>query len=131
MEYNNIIEYLKENVDVISELVNECNGYNGSLGDYEWLEHDESFYNDYFTSKDEVARVVFYGSQYRYTDPYVRFNAYNNLETCNEWEREKDLIDGVEEIFDTWLELYRDNNVDSYDDKFKELVEKLESVNNG
>ena len=131
MEYNNIIEYLKENVNVISNLVNECNGCNGSLEDYEWLEHDEYFYDNYFTSKDEVARAVFYSSQYRYADPYVRFNAYNNLETCCEWEREKDLIDGVEYIFDTWLELYRDDNVDSYDDKFKELVEKLESVNNG
>ena len=132
MEYNNIIEYLKENVDVISELVSECNSWNSSLEDYEWLEHDEYFYDTYFSSKDEIARAVYYGGDgYRYTDPYIRFNAYGNLNTCTEWEREKDLIDGVEYIFDTWLELYRDNNVDSYDDEFKELVEKLESVNNG
>lgn len=132
MEYNNIIEYLKENVDVINDLVCECNSWNGSLEDYEWLDHNEYFYETYFKDKDEVARAVYYGGDnYRYTDPYIRFNAYGNLNTCCEWEREKDLIDGVEYIFDTWLELYRDNNVDSYDDEFKELVDKLESVNNG
>lgn len=122
-KYNNIIEYLKENVNVISDLVSECNSWNSSLEDYEWLEHDEYFYDTYFKDKDEVARAVYYGGDnYRYTDPYVRFNAYGNLNTCCEWEREKDLIDGVEYIFDTWLELYGDNNVDCYDDKFKELI---------
>ena len=131
MEYNNIIEYLKENVDVINGLISECNGYDGSLEDYKWYDHDEYFYDNFFTSKDEVARSVYYGDDYRYDDPYVRFNAYGNLKTCCEWEREQDVINGVEEIFDTWLELYRNNNVDSYDDEFKELVNKLESVNNG
>lgn len=130
MEYNNIIEYLKENADVINDLVCECNSWDGSLEYYHWYNHDEEFYDIFFQSKDEVARAVFYGGQYRYTDSYVRFNAYGNLETCCEWEQEKDLIDGVEEIFDTWLELYRDNNVGCYDDKFIELVKKLESVDN-
>ena len=40
------------------------------------------------------------------------------------FELEDDLKDNVEVIFDTWLELYKDNNVDTYDDDFKELVEK-------
>lgn len=132
MEYNNIIEYLKENVDTLDEICTECNCYDGSLEDYVWCNHDEDFYETYFKDKDEVARAVYYGgNEYRYTDPYVKFNAYGNLNTCDEWERDKYLTDGVEEIFDTWLELYRNNNVDSYDDKFKELVDKLESVNNG
>lgn len=126
-KYNIIIEYLKENVDVISELVSECNSWDGSLEDYYWYNHDEEFYDIFFQSKDEVARAVYYGGDnYRYMDSYVRFNAYGNLNTCCEWEREKDLIDGVEYIFDTWLELYKDDNVRCYDDKFIELVKKLE-----
>ena len=57
-------------------------------------------------------------------DDYVRFNAYGNLDSCSEFELEDELKDNAEEIFDTWLELYKDNNVDTYDDDFKELVEK-------
>lgn len=130
MKYNNMIEYLKEHVDVISELVSECNSWDSSLEDYEWFEHDDYFYDTYFKDKDEVARAVYYGGdRYRYTDPYIRFNAYGNLNTCCEWEREKDLIDGVEEIFDTWLGLYKENNVRCYDNDFIELIEKLESDN--
>jgi hypothetical protein len=33
----------------------------------------------------EVARAVFYGD-YRYNDEYVRFNAYGNLESADEWQ---------------------------------------------
>lgn len=129
MEYDNIIKYLKENVDVINDLACECNSWDGSLEYYHWYNHDEEFYDIFFPTKDEVARAVYYGgNSYRYTDPYARLNAYGNLETCNEWEQEKDLVDNVEEIFDTWLELYKENNVDCYDDNFIELVKKLGSV---
>lgn len=126
-KYNNIIEYLKENVDVINDLVYECHSWDDSLEDYYWYNHDEEFYDIFFQSKDEVARAVYYGGDnYRYDDLYVRFNVYGNLNTCCEWEREKDLIDSVEYIFDTWLGLYKNDNVGCYDDKFMELVKKLE-----
>ena len=130
MEYNNIIEYLKENIDTLDEICTECNCYDGSLEYYTWCNHDEDFYDIYFKDKDEVARAVYYGGDnYRYDDPYVKFNAYGNLNTCNEWERDKDLIDGVEEIFDTWFELYKGYSVDCSDEKFKELVRCFEYKN--
>lgn len=126
-KYNNMVEYLRGNIEVLSSLVQDCNSYNGSLEDFIWYEHDNYFYDDFFRDREEVARAVYYGGdRYNYCDPYVRFNAYGNLETCCDYEREKDLIDNVEEILDTWLDLYKDNNVDCYDDKFIELVKKLE-----
>ena len=122
-KYNDMVEYLKEHIDVLGSLAYDCNSYDGSLEDFIWYDHDEYFYDTYFKDKEEVARAVYYGGDnYRYTDPYIRFNAYGNLNTCCEWEREKDLIDGVEEILDTWLDLYGDNNVDTYDDNLKELI---------
>lgn len=48
----------------------------------------------------------------------VTFLSSKNEDWLCKWK------DNVEEIFDTWLELYKDNNVDTYDDDFKELVEK-------
>lgn len=120
-----LIEYLKENVDVIDSMVNECNSWDGSLESYKWYNHDEDFYETFFESRDEVARAVYYGGDsYRYMDSYVRFNAYGNLETCCEYDIERDLIDGVEEIFDTWLELYKNDNIDLYDDTFMTMVKE-------
>lgn len=121
-KYNDMVEYLKENVDVLDELVSECNSWDGSLDDYKWYEHDEYFYDDFFNDKQEIARAVYYASNYNYTDEYVKFNAYGNLQTCCEYEKEQDLKDGVEEILDNWLELYGDDDVDVSDDDFKELV---------
>lgn len=74
---------------------------------------------------DEAVRAVCYGD-YKYMDAYVRFNAYGNLTSASEWEVEKDLQEGAEEIFDTWYKLYQDKNVDTYDNNLKELLEEDE-----
>lgn len=126
-KYESIIEYLKNNVDTIKELVGECNSWDGSLEDYCYYENDEDFFQTFFYNKvNEAVRATYYGD-YNYMDDYVRFNAYGNLDSCSEYQLERELQDGVEEIFDRWLELYEDNNVDTYDDDFKELIENDES----
>ena len=134
-KYNDMVEYLKEHIGTIGDLVCECNGYDYGLEDYVWYEHDEYFYENFFNNKEEVARAVYYGGcRYNFTEPYVRFNAYGNLETCCEYEYDDMLKRNAEEILDKWLELYADNNVDTWDDEFKALVrtfyEEDEVVNN-
>jgi hypothetical protein len=119
----NMIEYLRNNIDTLKDLVNECNSWDGSLEDYVYYENDEYFFKDFFYNKvDEAVRAVCYGD-YNYTDEYVRFNAYGNLDSCSKYQLEDELQENVEEILDRWLELYSDNNVDVYDDDFKSLVE--------
>lgn len=123
VNYEDLIEYLKEHVDVLQDMVSEVNSYNGALEDYVWYENDEYFYEDFFNSKDEVARAVYYGgNDYNYMDAYVRFDAYGNLETTDEYNRERDLENGAEEILDEFLELYADNNVDTWDETFKGMI---------
>jgi len=123
VKYEDLIEYLKDNVDTLRDMASEVNSYNGALDNYCWYNHDEYFYEDFFTSKDEVARAVYYGgNDYNYMDEYVRFNAYGNLETANNWSIEQDLLDGAEEILDEFLELYSDNNVSTYDEAFKDMI---------
>lgn len=119
--YEDLIEYLKDNTDTLRDMVSEVNSYNGELEDYIWYDNDEYFYEDYFSSKDEVARAVFYGANdYNYNDNYVRFDAYGNLETTNYIE--DDMINGAEEILDAFLELYADNNVSMWDEEFKGMI---------
>jgi len=127
MKKETILEYLKENTDVIRDLVSECNSWDGSLEDYCYYENDEEFFNMFFEGRiDEAVRATYYGD-YKYTDKYVRFNGYGNLDSVNEYQLEDELQDRAEEIFDTWFELYQDNNVDTWDDELKEMIEELEA----
>ena len=127
-KYDKIIELLKENVNVIADMVIDCDSYNGKLSEYVWYNNDEDFYDMFFSNKQEVARAVFYGD-YRYCDDYVRFNAYGNLVTCCEYQRDAELVDNVGEILDDWYELWLSNDVsDLYNDEIMELIK--ESANN-
>ncbi len=118
-----IIKYLLEDLEIVKELVSECNSYDGSLEEYVYHVNDEEFFNIFFNNNpDEAVRATFYGD-YRYTDDYVQFNGYGNLVSVSEWQVEEELKNNVEEIFETWFELYGQNNVDTYNDGLKELLE--------
>ncbi|HHX67496.1 MAG TPA: hypothetical protein GX708_05495 [Gallicola sp.] len=119
-----ILEYLKENTDTLKELVSECNVYDGSLEDYYYWENGEEFFEIFYQNRvDEAVRAVCYGS-YEYMDDYVRIDVYGNLDSCSEYQLEKELQDNVEEIFDNWYELYQENNVSSGDNNLIEMVGK-------
>lgn len=123
VSYEDMINYLQDNVDTLEEMVNEVNSYNGCLEEYKWEVNDEEFYNIFFKDNMEVARAVYYGgNDYCYTDDYVRFDASGNLETRNDFEIRADLQDGASEILDEFLELYADNNVYTSDEVFKGMI---------
>lgn len=123
--YEILIEKLQENVDVIGEMVSDVNSYNGNLEEFYWCYNDEYFYETYFSSKEEVARAVYYGD-YNFCDDYVKFNAYGNLETCTDYDRSYELRDNVEEIFDEWYDLYihHDSFPELYNTEIMELIKK-------
>lgn len=59
-----------------------CNNYN--MDDYIY-ENDEEELQYMFSSIDEALRAACYGS-YNYTDPYVKFNAYGNLQSLTDMD---------------------------------------------
>lgn len=125
VKYEDLIEYLQNNTDTLRDMVSEVNSYNGCLEDYCYYDNDEWFYNDFFAdnNKMEIARATYYASNYNYTDDYIRFNVYGNLETINDYELDDLLKENASEILDEFLELYSDNNVDIYsDDEFKNMI---------
>lgn len=86
-----IIKYLLEDLEIVKELVSECNSYDGSLEEYVYHVNDEEFFNIFFYNKpDEAVRAAFYGD-YRYMDDYVQFNGYGNLVSVSEWQVEEEL----------------------------------------
>lgn len=123
VSYEDMINYLQDNVDTLQEMVNEVNSYNGALEEYRWEINDEEFYDIFFKDKMEVARAVYYGgNSYNYMEEYVRFDAYGNLETTDDYNMRRDLQDGASEILDEFLELYADNNVYTSDEVFKGMI---------
>ena len=120
----NLIEYLKENAttDELLEMTQSVNSYNGALDYLYYYENDEDFFETMFQTKDEVARAVCYGD-YNYTDDYVKFNAYGNLESVSEWELEEKLNEYKEEIIDEYLSAYEEDKEYFNDDVIKKIEE--------
>lgn len=107
---------LKESLTIeeLKEMLNDCNSYDGYFDDLMYQYNDDEFFDIYFKDKMEVARAVCYGS-YNYTDDYVKFNAYGNLESCDEWKVEEEIKEAQDEIIEHYLELYGDNCVSPSD----------------
>ena len=80
---------------------------------------DEEFFETYFSNPMDAARATFFGEIDSWSDEYIRFNGYGNLESMNEYEVSEKIDDYIDEIFDnpdTW-ELYIDNNDDDEDNE--------------
>ncbi|MGC6769517.1 hypothetical protein [Enterococcus sp. LJL51] len=58
---------------------------------------DESFYNERFTSPYEAARATFFG-RVHWSDEYIRFNGYGNLESLTERALEERKSDEIKSL---------------------------------
>ncbi len=102
-------------------LARDINGYDGSLDWLDYWENDEEFYDLFFKENPmELARAIYYGD-YNYMDDYIKFDAYGNLETANEFSLEHELRDSIDEIAEKLIEL-KDNLYLS--DELKELLQE-------
>ena len=110
----------------LRNMTQECNSWNGSLDHLEYYNFDDEFF-DMFENKMEVCRATCYGDV-NFTDEYIHFNAYGNLESISEWEYEKELEDYKEEILETFIELYQCNNVYCDGDLKDRIDEYLETI---
>ena len=119
----NIIEKLKEELTTneLKQMVSDVNSWNGYLEDLMYFDNGEYFFRDFFDGKvDDAVRAVCYGD-YEYMDDYVKFNAYGNLESCNEYEYEQEIEDNAEEI----IEAYIDEIDNMYDDELKSKIKNI------
>lgn len=75
------------------------------------LEHgnsDDMLYNfddEFFTmafgnNPIEAARATFFGKIQNWSDEYIRFNGYGNLESVNEFDVVEEVEDYIEDIYD-------------------------------
>lgn len=126
-------EELCENVsvDMLKDMVSECNSWNGSLEEYYMYSFDEEFFEMFFSGNIiEAVRATFFGSIDNWNDEYIYFNAYGNLESMSSYQYDNMLERNKEEIIETALELYEENHIEFYNDEIAELFdEHLEYLN--
>jgi len=67
----------EEAIELWNEYCNDSNDKNGRI-----YPNDEDFFKLFFTDVYEVVRVISFGD-YTFTDDYVYFNGYGNLQTFN------------------------------------------------
>lgn len=66
----------------------------------DWVPFDDEFFEIYFSDNpQEAARATYFGDIRNWNDPYIRFNAYGNLETTFRIDYEP----YDEEILEAWL----------------------------
>lgn len=119
-----VYKLIDEEISVrdLEYMVRECNSYDGSLEDYCYEINDEDFFNVHFTEPMEAVRAAYFG-EYKYSDDYVRFNAYGNLKSVSTWDFEQELKDGTDEIVERYTEMLEDNSVSEYEHLFEEVEE--------
>lgn len=66
----------------------------------DWQPNDDEFWEIYFDDNpQEAARATYFGDIRNWNDPYIRFNAYGNLETTYKIDYEP----YEDEILEEWL----------------------------
>lgn len=113
MTNKQILEDNRSNFELMRELVQECNSYDGSLEGYEAYDFDDDFFQTYFEGRpEEAARAVFFGNVQNWMDDYIRLNGYGNLETLSDYQYAKELEEGADEIITEALRLAEAGNID-------------------
>ena len=96
--------YFNANKTELFEIVSQINSYDSSLQHLDFLYmEDLDMYLDGLTPTD-IANKIFFGD-FNPNHKYFRFNGYENLESFDEWELNKELFDNINEIIERIIDL--------------------------
>ena len=105
MREEKIREYLLNNEETLLDVVSELNSWNGCLENLDFFENDEDFFNTFFDNPMEAIRATYYGD-YNYSDEYVKFNGYGNIDSYSEEEKNEEIKNNIDDIVDNLIEYY-------------------------
>lgn len=80
---------------------------------------DEEFFNTFFTNPMDAVRAAFFGKIDSWSDEYIKFNGYGNLESMDEYDVLEEIDNYLEEIFDnsdTWEDYIEDEEEEEEDE---------------
>ena len=101
----------KYTVEQLKEMVQEVNSWDGSLGDYDYMEIEQI--NELFHSVEplEILRMAHFG-EFDWNDDYFIVNDCGNLDSINEFEFEELLKDNQAEITERYNELIESGEIE-------------------
>lgn len=113
-------EYLQDMS--IDELVSRFNEYCQEVGYYDNMIYDftENFFEDNFSSAYEASRATYFGKISNWTDEYIKFNGYGNLESMSSWVARDEILEDSD--FMEWAFTSFDEFSLFNDDEFKESI---------
>lgn len=98
-EFNNLSS--NEKIAIYNEYCSEHGNSDNMLHDF-----DEEFFEMAFGNDPiEAAKATFFGDIQNWSDEYIRFNGYGNLESLSEYdavEEAEDHVDDIYEYEDVW-----------------------------
>ena len=117
-EFNNLSN--NEKIAIYNEYCLEHGDSDKMLYDF-----DEEFFEMAFENKGymEVARATFFGNIQNWSDEYIRFNGYGNLESLSEYDAVEVAEDHVNEIYeyeDVWNYNIEDEEDEDEEDEDEE-----------
>ena len=96
--------YFNTNKTELFEIVSQINSYDSSLQHLDFLYmEDLDMYLDGLTPTD-IANKIFFGD-FNPNHEYFRFNGYENLESFDQWDLNKELFDNIDEIIERIIDL--------------------------
>lgn len=118
MKYEKFEELFKELS--LDERLSIFNTYCCEHGDSDNEIHsfDEEFFEIYFSDPMEAARATFFGKIESWSDDYIKFNSYGNLESMNEYKVLEVIDNYLKDIFDnpdTWEDYIEDDEDEEED----------------
>lgn len=115
-----ILEHLEENdeVSILEDLMRAVDDYNGLFDGLRVYENDECTLRMFFGDElEDLARAICYGD-YNYNDNFLRLDGYGNIETLNEYELEREVLEYKDDIINAFIDLVEsgDLNLEDYID---------------
>ena len=95
MKYEKIREYLLNNEKTLLRVVGDLNSYNGCLENLDFWLNDGDFFSCCFENPIDAVRTTYYGD-YNYNDDYVKINAYGNIDSYTEEEKNEEIKDNID-----------------------------------
>ena len=93
------IEWLRNHVEEMTQLVSQVNSQDSSLADYTFIDMDE--FNSYMKGVEpfDVALKIHFG-EFNPNDEYFALDGYQNLVSFDKYERAGYLRDNADEIYE-------------------------------
>ena len=127
-----LLEYVEEEDCRLEDIISAGYHYDNRFEDYYYWVHDEEFYDTIFENKEDVARAVYYASEYCFTDEYIRLNVYGNCETISAYDYYVYINENKEEIVEEYIDgLFEDFSwfIQSiYDEDLRKEIEELSKI---